>query len=268
MSLNSKYFKKKIALKYSSIIQEYFELMNQSDIIKQSTNPNPSLYLGMNAIHRVFEYILLKTRNIDNAYLYCKKCYFYYLEYIEQIHNSDLSQNLNYMDAILFIYKKSIFDIHDDINNDNINTTISNIMTLNSDVDYLNINDVELKQLLNDVSNFTKILFFWDNANITFHHRQIICNKYLNKYLLHNKSIDTINSYLVIIQEKTNLNYAKYDELLDEILDKIDLTKKVIILDAIEKQEILLTKFYIEEEIFKNKFHQSTTKDLVKWLFV
>ena len=112
----TKYFKNRIILKYALIIKEYFDLMNQNETLKNLSNPNPSLYIGMNAIHRVFEYILIKNKNIDHAYYYSQKCYYYYLEYMEQIHKSDLLQNLNHIekqkeDYINTYFTKDIKDI-------------------------------------------------------------------------------------------------------------------------------------------------------------
>ena len=54
------------------IIETYYEVLNDcidkiksSDIIISSKYPNQSLSVGINAIHRVFEYTLLKTSGIN-----------------------------------------------------------------------------------------------------------------------------------------------------------------------------------------------------------
>jgi len=68
-----KYYKNRIVTKYASVMTEYFDAMNQSDIIKGLANPSNSLYIGMNVIHRVFEYVLIKMNNVDNAYFFSQK---------------------------------------------------------------------------------------------------------------------------------------------------------------------------------------------------
>lgn len=252
-------------MKYTTIVKEFFHMMNQSEILKNLANPNPSLYIGMNAIHRVFEFILLKTNNIENAYYYSQKSYFYYLEYMEQIHKADLLQNLNHMDAILFVYKKTIFDIYDgEIRNTS--DTISNIMTLHDET--IIVDEKEIKLLLNTMSNFTKTLFYWENDKISFSDRIKICNQYLHRYLQRIDALELTNSYLEVIQQKYEMNYNKYDELLCEMVDKIEKTKKINMINDSEKDEYFLMKFYVEEHVFHEKFHEGTTKDLVKWLFV
>jgi hypothetical protein len=258
---SNKYFKNRVIMKYSSIIKEFFTLMNQPETLKNISNPNPSLYIGLNAIHRVFEYVLLKMNNVENAYHYSQKCYYYYLEYLEQIHKSDLVQNINHIDVVLFVYKKTIYDIHDGDA-----SSTSNILSLNNENNSLN--EPDLRELLNNMSNFTKILFFWDNNNITFDNRIELCENYLQRYLLRIQSLDMVNSYLEIIQQKINLDFKKYNELIYEMLNKIEKTKNLFKFDACEKNEYFLTKFYIEEQIFKEKFYAGNTKELVKWLFV
>lgn len=252
-------------MKYALIIKEFFDLMNQSDTLKNLANTSSSLYIGMNAIHRVFEYVLIKMNNVDHAYYYSQKSYYYYLEYMEQIHKSDLSQNLNHMDAIMFVYKKTIFDIYNG-ESTNLSNTITNIMTLNSET--LSVNEKELKTLFNNISNFTKTLFFWENNNITFENRIYICDNYLHRYLHKIEALELITSYLDIIQQKMNMDYVKYEELLKEILVKIEKTKKQNIINNEDKNEYFLLKFYVEEQTLHEKFHEGTTKELVKWLFV
>jgi hypothetical protein len=262
---NTKYFKNRVILKFALIIKEYFDLMNQNETLKNTNNPNNSLFIGMNAIHRVFEYILIKNKNIDHAYYYSQKCYFYYLEYMEQIHKSDLLQNLNHIDAILFVYKKTIFDIYDGEHN-NSSTTISNIMTLNDED--LTLDEKDLRELLKKISTFTKTLFFWNNNNITFENRVKICDTFLHRYLHRIDSLDLTNSYLDMIQQKITMNYSKYEDLLNEIIHKIERTKRVITLNEDDKNEYFLMKFYVENDIFQEKFHEESTKNLVNWLFV
>lgn len=259
--MHSKYFRTRVINKYVSIIIEYFNLLNQSEIIKNLSNPSNSLFIGMNAVHRVFEFILIKTKNIDNAYFYSQKSYFYYLEYLEQIYKSDLSQNLNHMDAVLFIYKKTIFDIYNE--NDN-NSSMSNIMTLNSDD--LSIDEKDTRDLFNKIAFFTKTLFFWGNSKITFDNRINICKNYLSRYLNRIDSINMISSYIQIIQEKTDLKYEKYNDLLKEMLNRIEKTKKINNLTEIEKNEYFLMKFYVEQDIFQEKINSDDTKELIKWL--
>lgn len=262
---NTKMFRNRVILKYALIIKEYFDLMNQSETLNVLTNKNPSLYIGMNAIHRVFEFVLIKMNNADYAYYYSQKAYFYYLEYMEQIYKSDLTASLNHMDAILFVYKKTIFDMYNGETNDT-SSTITNIMSLTNET--MTTDEKEISLLFYNISNFTKTLFFWENSAITFENRIKICDKYLHRFLHRTESLDLIHSYLENIQQKANIQYSKYDELLNELLIRVEQTKKMNQFKGYDKNELFLTKFYIEEHIFQQKFKEESTQELVKWLFV
>jgi len=262
---NTKYFKNRIILKYALIIKEYFDLMNQNEILKNSNNPNSYLYLGINAIHRVFEYVLIKKKSIDQAYYFSQKCYYYYLEYMEQIHKADLIQNLNHIDAILFVYQKTIIDMYNGEQN-NSSTTISNIMTLNDED--ITVDEKELRILFHKISTFTKTLFCWGNTNITFENRITICDKFFHRYLHRIDTLDLADSYLEMIQQKSNLNFDLYHDLLSEMLHKIEKTKKMNVLNENDRNEYFLMKFYVEENVFQEKMDDGNMKNLVKWLFV
>jgi len=71
-----------------------------------------------------------------------------------------------------------------------------------------------------------------------------------------------------MIQQKITMNYNKYEDLLTEIIHKIERTKRVTILNEDDKNEYFLMKFYIENDILQEKFHEESTKNLVNWLFV
>jgi hypothetical protein len=117
---------------YSKLMNEYFGILSESAVMKELEFPISSLHIGVTAIHRVFEIILLKTKSIEKTYYYSQRAYYYYLEYIEQIYQANLSQSINHMDIILFVYKKTIFDMYDG-EPDNNSNTLSNIMTLNDE---------------------------------------------------------------------------------------------------------------------------------------
>jgi hypothetical protein len=240
--------------------------MNQSDIIKNLVNPTNSLFIGMTIIHRVFEYFLIKTNNIDNAYLYAQKACYYYLEYLEQINKSELAFSFNHLDIVLFVYNKTIFEGYNSDSNMVTSNKMTNVITLNKES--LTISQQELQILFNHVLKFSKIIFVWDNQNISFGQRVIICNDLLLRYLNKIDHIDLISSYLEIIQEKVELTFPKYNEILVEIILLVEKMKKTKILNHYDKNGLCLHKFYIEKQAFHKKFQEEPTKELVKWLFV
>jgi len=262
--------KNQIIDKYTNIIKEFFELILQSESMCELKYPIISLYIGINSIHRVFEYILLKTKSIEKAYYYSQRTYYYYLEYMEQIHRSNLSQSLNHMDAILFVYKKTIFDLYDGNEQNDTSNKISNIMTLNDTV--LLIDENEWRNIFMKISKIINTIFDWNNIELGFYDRKDICENYLGQFLLLVENVDTTMSYLEIIQQKMQFDYKQYDFLLKELLKFCEIHEKSKkhnneFKTESDKNEYFLMKFYIEEPIFREKLEGGNMKELVQWLY-
>lgn len=250
----------KIIETYVSILKEFIGLIDDS---KHCDNPNNSIitmYIGMNAIHRVFEFILLKTKNIEKVCYYSKKTFYYYLEYMEQIHSSNLQQNLNQMDAILFVYKKTIFDLYDGENEDTFGT-MTNIIASNGEI--MNIDDETLQNMLKTISKIMNILFYWENNQITFYERKELCN-YLDSFMKKCFSTPHIIIFLEILQKKTTIKQSEYILLLKELIEMNEKKIKKIC----DINEWTLNKFYIQKNEFEDIIHEKNIKRLVKWVFV
>jgi len=260
-SHNSKTPKQEIVEVYSKIINEYFSALSESEVMKELIFPVSSIYIGVNAIHRVFEIVLIKTKSIEKTYYYSRKAYYYYLEYVEQIYRANLSQNLNHMDIILFVYKKTIFDMYDGDTRDR-SETLSNILTLNNDT--LVFDEKEWRTILLKITKLTNVLFHWENSNIDFYARYEIANTYLLRFLQKIDIIDSTLQYLEIIQEKMNMEYLVYENLIIELVKKIESTRSK---NETFSNELVLMKFYIEEPTCKEKFENGNMRDFVRWLY-
>jgi len=101
--------KQQIIETYYGVLKDCIDKIKSSEIIITSKHSNQSLSVGINAIHRVFEYTLLKTKQLDKAYYQAQQTYHYFIEYIEQVNKSHVMNGLNHKDAIMFVYKKAIF---------------------------------------------------------------------------------------------------------------------------------------------------------------
>ena len=240
--LAKKIFKTKIIEKYIDILTEFFTLYCQSSLINESSN---ILCTGITTMHRVFEYVFIKTQSLEKTIYYAQKASYYYLEYMEQISQTiSCSVSLNQTDAILFVYKKTIFDLYDGENNTF--NTMTDIMSLNEEI-------------------------FWNNDLLMLNDRTDICNIFVLHGLLNIENMDVIVSYLEIIQQKILVTRepAIYKELLIEI-DKLTNNKQKMyknkyLLNA-DKNDVLM-KFYIDEQILIEKF-DSSIKEFVNYIIV
>lgn len=263
---SQKVAKLKVLSKYVAVIKEYFELMNQSTVIKGLANPNNNLFIGLNVIHRVFEYILIKTNSIEAAYFYSQKGCYYYLEYIEQINKSEFASAFSHMDAIMLVYKKTIFDIYDGENSNNAtSSTVSNLLSLSNEKITLSQKDIRL--LFNIMFKFSRTLLFWDNMELSFQNRIDLTQNFLFRYLTNIDHIELINSYIELIQEKVKINYEKYNEVLTELIIRVEKMKRKQSVEF-NNGDFLFSKLHFEAHIRHENGVNETPKELVKYLFV
>lgn len=250
--------KREIINTYVLLIKEYFDLIQKSNVMTELNYPCHFLYIGIHSIHRVFEHILTKTKNIGRSYFYAQKAYFYYLEYIEQLHKSNITINLNHIDIVLFVYKKTIFNTEQE--NPDIMTFVEK--------DPIQIENHEIGDMCSRMIKIVNVLMYWENVKMTFDKRKHIFDVYLSYYLTHNEIIDLTN--LTVIQEKLKLSDDIYCQILQETMEKNAAFKssKKRTMTEVEKGEYILSKFYTGDRTFLDKFEAtSNIPEFVKWLY-
>ncbi len=102
-----------IYVKYILLIKEYISHFNQT-----YTNDNQLYYKylfikGLQVNLTLFNMLFMYLKNLDVTYKHCQQGFFYYVEFIGQIGNDNGGfLQLSSKDAVLFVYKKTIFDIN------------------------------------------------------------------------------------------------------------------------------------------------------------
>tara|TARA_Y100000816_G_C26054760_1_gene553369 strand:- start:94 stop:942 length:849 start_codon:yes stop_codon:yes gene_type:complete len=101
-----------ILKEFINIFKEYIHYF--SCYIKKNDNEKLNIITkGFESISHIFIFLILYTKNLELAIYHTKKSYLYYYEFISQIGDENNSfLKLNCKDAILFIYKKTIFEIN------------------------------------------------------------------------------------------------------------------------------------------------------------
>lgn len=244
------------------IIMMFFEFLddfftqNINSTIK-NTKLQSSLHLGVQTMIRVFEYSLYQTKSLEKSYIYLKTGETYFLEYLEQMSNSAYIENVNLNEIILFVYKKTIFNIKNTENNENI---INNMMTL-SDT-YLVFDEDELNNIFNEIRKCVNVLFFWKNKKINNNQRLEINQKYFHSFFYYENREDMLKM-LEYIQYYFEYEYNDYKNLLKEFVD-INKKNKMKHID----DHILLDFFYCNKEKLLENNKKMTTKQFAKWLLV
>jgi hypothetical protein len=215
-----KNYNKNFKKKQSFYVREYIVLMKEFieyfDKFIEYNNEKKYyiVFKGLQSIKHIFLMVLLYTKNLSLTLYHCKKSFLYYVEFISQIGDEGNSYlQLNSKDAILFIYKKSIFELNNDYR--------SNME--------LDTND---KDIMNEIRKLTKIF-----EDLYFHLiYKIVCNKEEKKEKIYNNIIklfgviekkrendeylfDKIN-ILVDFLNNSNIDNKKYLDIMKLILKK------------------------------------------------
>ena len=100
---------------FNSILIDYINY-SQESIKKISLDNNQlSKYLlirGVDTIHKVFSTLLFYTNNPNLVLYHCQRSSYFYIEFVSQIKQDDRTYlQLNSTDAVLYVFKKTIFEI-------------------------------------------------------------------------------------------------------------------------------------------------------------
>ena len=154
---------------FEKIVLEYFEKIRTTDLTKDSRTSaeiDNIIFIGLNTLMHVFRITLSKYKNTEIAYHYSKQGYIYYLEYIQQISNTEFQHDLNINDAVIFVYSK----------------TLSNTITLEETANHQNIDLADSTTILNNLANITNQLLLW-KIRLSMAERTEIIKGFLSKYL-------------------------------------------------------------------------------------
>jgi hypothetical protein len=123
---------------------EYLNFIYENISIKNKDYIYFIVLRGYNTLLNVFRNLLYYTKNIDLTYFHCQKSFYYYIEFVSQILEEDKTfLQLTSRDATVYVYKKTIYDINNEIKK-NINNTTSKetkdkIITINKYIDIIKL---------------------------------------------------------------------------------------------------------------------------------
>lgn len=225
---NFNYSLQNIFKEYAHIFKEYVSYF--SCFIKKNNNEKLNIITkGFESISHIFIFLLLYTRNLELAIFHTKKSYLYYFEFINQIGDESNSfLKLNCKDAILFIYKKTIFEINNnkkkefifDKKNKNVCENLKKFSSLIKNIYFYNIN-----YIINTSSNDDYLMDDFDNSEKNVKIIQKINDLILKLILLICKKSNENNFFekifkLIHFFENSKLNPYDYLYILKSILKK------------------------------------------------
>jgi hypothetical protein len=212
-----------IVNKYTELIMEYGKFIQENIKIKNNNFAKFIIIRGLETITHVFRYILYFTKNIDVTYYHCQKSFYFYVEFVSQITEEDKTfLKLTTRDATLYVYKKTIFDINNEIKKNIKNQNQSN----------------ECKEKINIVSSYINIykgylLKIFENSQLVIHY---------NKELLY------IISVLTNLEEKRHI--LKFENILEKLYCKIENIDKFFEINHSIVEKFINNNDYLGEDFF------------------
>ena len=179
-----------ILTKVTQLIIEYMLFISEKMNIKNKTFYSYVFEKGIETLFNVFSLIFYYTKNLELTYYYTQKSYYFYIEFIEQMsHDNVTFLQLSTKDAILFVYKKTIFDINNEYK---------------KSMHKLNTNEIILIKNVNEIINIYKFIIQTVINNID----------YLNKKEYFTNCADFIETISILLNKnKFKENNTKYIEL-------------------------------------------------------
>lgn len=233
-----------IISKYNGLILEYLQFIYENNYIKKRSNYFYYVMRGYDIVSHVFHLILYYTQNIDMATYHGQKAFFFYLEFLDQTSGGqNVFLQLTSQDACLFVYKKTICELNNDMRQNTIvSQSCSQVLdkVRNHGSIIKSITSFFLQHLINNKNKDqyynNRMLFFLREIMEIFNNDIIdntyteLCNNYLrliNDNLIlkkdpdsHDNNIELYNSkitnfFKILIQQ----NYNEYPNILNKILD-------------------------------------------------
>ena len=118
-----------VTKKYTELIVDYFKFIIENIKLTNINFRKFIIIRGLDTITNIFLHLLYYTKNIDLTYFHCQKSFYFYIEFVNQISDDEkMFLQLTSRDAITYVYKKTIFDINNEIKiiNEGITTSFRN----------------------------------------------------------------------------------------------------------------------------------------------
>ena len=210
--------------KYKTIIIEYIIYLFETNVINKSSNIADYLIIrGLDTITHVFLYLLNYTKNIDVVFFHCEKSFYFYLEFVSQISQDDKSfLQLSSRDACIYVYKKTIYDLLNDVKKNNIctekTTLILDIVSKNIDIykiifyKIIGVN-IKTKDEIKHIFNlFYEITHNLNTLNLN-KHELLVMYQIINGMSC---NIENLNLFLIFSIEflkKININKSLFNDI-------------------------------------------------------
>ena len=204
--------------KFVSIMIEYMQFITDKITIKNKLHYKFIFQRGIEMLTHIFTIIFYYTKNLELTVYHTQKAFYFYIEFIEQISDDNNTfLQLSSRDAIMFVYKKTIFDINNEYKkkmNDHSNEE-KNILTVIET--YIHIYKSIIQFIINNLDfNYNiKTEYINNSCNSLLH-----ISENLNKNKLKKGLLNCIQLFIVFLSDN-QIDINSFFSLLDNFENKL-----------------------------------------------
>ena len=220
-----------IIKKYSDLLIEYLSFITENVKIKKIDLFKFIIIRGLDTMTNVFLHLLLYTKDINNTYTNSQKSFYFYFEFISQISEDDNRfLNLTSRDAMIYVYKKIIFEVKKNINDDN-----------------NNIDVLEMKEKIDIIDIYIKLY-------------KMYLYKIIHSYNTSNNKINNLKNTINKLNDlKNKEKIINFYNIIESLYDKIENA-----IDFFEINEFIIETFLKNQTILKNIKNKINSDDFDK----
>jgi hypothetical protein len=243
--------------KFVNILIEYMRFISEKIMMKNKKYYCFIFERGVETLMHVFSVIFYYTKNLDLTFYHTQKACYFYVEFIEQISDDNVTfLQLSSRDATLFVYKKTIFDINNEYKKNIQEPTEEEKIILSKINSYMGI----YKSIVLFITNHND--FKYENKTNYIN----ICSdsiEFISETLNKNKMnpdilrINCIYLFATLLDDK-NLEINDFFKLLDEFIKKTIFKKKF-------DEKVIKNNMYDIE--IQNLIDDNKLNKIVEWIF-
>jgi hypothetical protein len=251
-----------ILTKFIEVLIEYMRLISEKINIKKKQYYIFIFERGIETLIHIFSMIFYYTKNLELTFYHSQKAYYFYIEFIEQISDDTITfLQLSSRDALMFVYKKTIFEINNDIKKKCVPLTKDEQII----IDYIDINIPIYKKLIKLM--LTHKDFKYENK---LEYINICCDKIqeLTIILTRYKKKESIYLFINLLENKNlepTISIYQFFKLLEDFFLKLKTQFKEKINKKENKEKKLINKIY--ECSSNNYINEYGTSLLIEYLF-
>jgi hypothetical protein len=235
-----------IITKFSDIVIEYMRFISEKIKIKNKKHYIFIFERGIETLMHVFTMIFYYTKNLELTVYHSQKAFYFYIEFIEQISDDNITfLQLSSRDAVMFVYKKTIYDLNNDHKKMMPALTSDENQIIQIMNSYMNIYKKITHFIIHRDFNFDSKLEYINSASNNVHTLSLLINK--NK--IKRPYDECINLFTKLLINELNHNQNEMSNfflILEEFIRRIQTKKK-----ALEESYIItkINDYYLDETV-------------------